>query len=258
MYYRNSEGIGRASTQYSDQANNFITPPVGWSEGLTIRGDYIFSTSVNSIVRNKIDGTGRQETIYTSDSPTQLSGIATHGDYLYWADLGRQAIGRALLDGSSLEVEFLPGTSLGGTGNDTYGIFVNSNYIYWANYESNSIGRANLDGTGRNNAFIQLSNGGPCAIWATDSKLIWTNFDLGTLGSSNLDGNNINQSFISTVNPNDPSSGPYYLVADSTNIYWTNYYRNTIGKASLEGNEVNYDYLNVLTPVGIWLTNLTS
>jgi hypothetical protein len=262
LYYANAPSsilnIGRASIQSSDQTDNFIAGnSFGWYDGgLTIRGDYIYWTSNNSIVRANIDGTGSNETIYTSNtSGTSLSGITTYGDYLYWGDLGRKAIGRALLDGSSANADFLVGTSKDDTTNDTYGIFVNSNYIYWANFDSNSIGRANLDGTSKNNAFIQLPSGGPCAIFALGSKLIWTNFNTGTLGSSNLDGTNVNQSFISTTGTNP---GPYYLVADSSDIYWTNFYTNSIGKASLDGTEVNYNYLTVTQPVGIWLVNPNS
>ena len=183
-------GIGRAAIDLSSRVDTFWEEDVeAWFDGsLTVSGDYIYWTYNRSIVRARVDGSGNKETIYTSD--TDLSSVTTFGEYLYWADLGRKAIGRSFLNGESPDPDFIQGAS-GGDGtstNDSYGIYVNSEFIYWANFSSSTIGRANLNGTEKNSSFIILPSGsGPTSIWATDTKLIWTNYNTGTIGSGNID-----------------------------------------------------------------------
>ncbi len=262
LYYANSPSsfldIGRAATDRSDQINSFWagTSSGYFDGGVTVRGDYIFWTISNSIVRARVDGSGNQEVIYTSDiSGTYLSGITTFGEYLYWSDLHRKSIGRSLLDGSSPNPDFLPNTSRTSTQNDIYGIFVNSQHIYWANYESHSIGRANLDGSDINNSFIILSGTpGPCSIWVNESRIFWTSYNVGAIGSSDLEGLNVNPNYITTNTPND---GPYYLVADSEYIYWTNYVSSKISRAKLNGSDIEHSFLDVTNPIGIWIVQAT-
>lgn len=245
-------GIGRTAIDLSSRIDTFWEEdtPAYYDGGLTVRDDYIYWTSSNSIVRARIDGSGVKETIYSSDTPgTNLSGVATFGEYLYWGDLGRKAIGRSLLNGNSPNPDFI--TDSGNTTNDTYGIYVNSEFIYWANFDSNTIGRAKLDGTEKNSSFITIAGSGPCSIWATDTKLYWTSYNTGDIGSSDIDGTNVNPIFINR----ESGSGPFYLVGDSTNIYWTNLDSDTISKADINGSNVISDYLSVDDPVGVWIVH---
>jgi virginiamycin B lyase len=80
----------------------------------------------------------------------QVTGLAVGGGYLYWADDGRNSIGRAYADGSKPDASFIAGTD-GPTGIAVYGGF-----IYWAAGTGSTgvIERASLNGSGVKPAFI--------------------------------------------------------------------------------------------------------
>ena len=73
--------------------------------------------------------------------------MAVDSDYIYWADSGSDSIGRAALDGSGADPNFITGT------NGASDVAVDAHYVYWTN--SGGIGRANLDGTGADLTFIE-------------------------------------------------------------------------------------------------------
>jgi hypothetical protein len=72
--------------------------------------------------------------------------------FVYWANNGGDTIGRAKLDGTGVNPNFITGA---GT---PVGVTVDDAHVYWASGETGahggSRGRANLDGTGVNQSFI--------------------------------------------------------------------------------------------------------
>jgi hypothetical protein len=222
-----------------------------WTDGqISVQGDYVYWANDVELIRDFKDGSDDPEVIYESLDP--ISSVTTDANYVYWSDVENEKIGRALLDGTSPNPNFISGTSPLNGNNDTYGLFVTNQHIYWANYGSNTIGRANLDGTNIDDDFVSLPiNSGPCGVWASSTHLYWSNWDAGTIGSSNLDGSLINNSFI-------VGFGNFFnIFGTNTNIYWTDQGNNRIGRANLDGTGLNFDFISSLSlgPIGIWVDN---
>jgi virginiamycin B lyase len=248
-----THNIGRVSLDgTSNLVENLIVPgEAGGQDGqISIQGNYVYWANGIKLFRNLKDGSGSKELIYTSAS--QISSVETDSNYIYWSDVTNGKIGRAQLDGSAPNANFIVGTSPDDTDNDTYGLFVTNQHIYWANYDSDTIGRANLDGTNIDNDFVSLTiNSGPCGVWASSTHLYWSNWDAATIGRSNLDGSEINNSFI-------VGFGNFFnIFGTNTNIYWTDQDNNRIGRANLDGTGLNFDFISSLSlgPVGIWVDN---
>ena len=247
-----THNIGRVSLDGASELNeNFIVPvEAGWQDGqISIQGNYVYWVNGVKLFRNLKDGSGSKQLIYTSAS--QLSSVETDSNYVYWSDVTNGKIGRAQLDGSDPDSDFILGTSPLNTNNDTYGLFVRDGYIYWANYDSGTIGRAQLDGTNVNNMFVLAALGsGPCGVWATSTHLYWTNWGLGSLGRSNLDGSYVNDSFITGL------VDPFNVIGNSTHLYWTDFNTKQIGRANLDGTDADLDFVVLsLPPAGIWVEN---
>ena len=247
-----THNIGRVSLDGASELNeNFIVPgEAGWQDGqISIQGNYVYWVNGVKLFRNLKDGSGSKQLIYTSAS--QLSSVETDSNYVYWSDVTNGKIGRAQLDGSDPDSDFILGTSPLNGNNDTYGLFVRDGYIYWANYGSDTIGRAQLDGTNVNNMFVSAAPGsGPCGVWATSTHLYWTNWGLGSLGRSNLDGSYVNDSFITGL------VNPFNVIGNSTHLYWTDFNTKQIGRANLDGTDADLDFVVLsLPPAGIWVEN---
>src|SRR5919199_1486184 len=77
--------------------------------------------------------------------------------FVYWANSGTGTIGRANLDGTDVNQNFITGA------NAPAGVAVDGAHLYWTNFTGTggSIGRANLDGTGVDQSFINTTAGVP-------------------------------------------------------------------------------------------------
>jgi len=154
--------------------------------------------------------------------------------YVYWGNSGTGAIGRASLDGSSVNTSFITGAST------PFGVAVDANYIYWANYGTGKIGRANLDGTGADQSFITGANG-PVGMAVDANHVYWANGD-NTIGRATLNGSgaasDVNQSFITGA------IGASAVAVDGNYLYWTNYTPGTIGRANLDGSSPNQSFIS--------------
>ena len=120
------------------------------------------------------------------------------GAHIYW---GRaNGIGRANLDGTGVNLDFIKG---GGT----CGTVVDGAHIYWVG-PNGTIGRANLDGTGVNESFITLPGSGAGRICGHDSTyLYWTSTS--SIGRARLDGTGVQDDFITGLNaPSGCAIGP--------------------------------------------------
>src|SRR5262249_1775544 len=72
---------------------------------------------------------------------------------------GVDSIGRARLDGTSVEQNFIAGAS------DPCGVAVDGGHVYLKNTGTGAIGRAHLDGPGANQSFITgAPSRNPCAV----------------------------------------------------------------------------------------------
>ena len=198
-----------------------------------------------SIGRATLDGSHRGDLITGLQG---AAGIAIDGSYIYWSDALADTIGRARLDGTDPQPNFITGLTSTPTG-----LAVDGGHIYWAEFGTDTIVRANLDGTGVQENFITGANG-PYTVAVDSSHVYWTNSNngaAGTIGRANLDGTAIQQDFITGA------TGPVGVAVDATHVYWSNYGPldtpgSTIGRANLDGTGVQPDFITGATgPTGI-------
>jgi hypothetical protein len=187
---------------------------------LAVHGEYIYWASCHRIEGNpvveaeigraRLNGT---EVIPNFIRDNGLSGnssctasVAADANHLYWTR-ENGTIGRANLNGTGIELEFVKGV-----GPFVSGLAVNEHYIYWNTLFNGEIGRATISGGEVNNGFIKLARkkllkgeeGTPedGGIAVDEGHLYWA--EESTIGRANLDGSNVEESFIpSAVAPPD-------------------------------------------------------
>jgi virginiamycin B lyase len=148
--------------------------------------------------------------------------------YVYWSNNATGTIGRANLDGSASDQEFITGAGA------PSGVDVDSNYVYWAN--GGSIGRANIDGTGVDPDFIPLAGFSATAdVKVNGTHIYWSSFQSGSIGRANLDGSGAGEDFIDVFTAG--GANPNSLALSPTNVYWANSNPGSIGRANLDGSD---------------------
>ena len=175
---------------------------------------------------------------FIDDSGSGTPGdVAVAGNHVYW--VGADAIGRAKLDGSSIDPGLISG--LGAVG----GLAADDQYVYWGGA---SIGRARLDGTGVEPNFM-TPNGGADDIAVRGPFLYWTS-DVG-IGRANLNGTGADPDFIDYgVDAGPPPAqsegvyAPTQVAVNSTHAFWvySTYHAGSassdIGRANLDGTGI--------------------
>ena len=159
------------------------------------------------------------------------------GAYIYWTDIYGH-IGRANLDGSGVDRNFI-----GGTGR-ACGVAVGAQHIYWGTTipGSAAIGRANIDGSRPQSDFIMVevpsfSSLGPCGLAVGAEHVYWATPLLGTIGRANLDGSGVHTDLIHGVNWDG-------LAVDAAHIYWPDDFDQdfdgpTLERANLDGTGID-------------------
>jgi virginiamycin B lyase len=213
--------IGRANLNGTMADQNFIpgaTQPFASPE-VAVDAAHIYWTDerAGTIARANLDGTGLDQSFITGVSDTgggtvtvpkdggpgtsnfPALRVAVDAAHVYWTNSATGTIGRANLDGSGVNQNFIGG--LGSGVNPTGGVAVDAAHVYWANAQT--IGRANLDGTAMNLNFITA--GAPDGVAVDAGHVYWAN-DLGfaaqpgsqswSIGRADLDGRAVNLSFI--------------------------------------------------------------
>ncbi len=150
-------------------------------------------------------------------------------NFVYWTNEGGTTIGRAKLNGTGVNNNFVGGL------NAPLGVAVDSKFIYWAQGvgAASSIGRANLDGTGANPNFITNASGvaSPNGVAVTSTHLFWSSNVPPSIGRANIDGSGPTANFINTG-----AGGHCGIAADSNFVYWTDTVAsNVIGRAPAGG-----------------------
>jgi hypothetical protein len=182
-----------------------------------------------------------------------LSLAARSEGFVYWPHQGERsdhkvpwAIGRANLDGSGVDLDFLPlpGISdrFGTTVGSATGVAVDASHVYWQS-TTDDVGRANLDGTGREMRFIRAGDNGVCDLVVDANHLYWSNWtsDGSAIARANLDGTGVSLEFIST-----PASYCSELAVDDAHLYWTTIEAGgsgTIARANLDGSGVDQGFM---------------
>ena len=155
----------------------------------------------------------------SADAPP--SGAPTH---VFWNRAN--AIGRANLDGSAVNLNFITGV-----GTSQF-LAVDGAHVYWSNTSAGTIGRANMDGSNINQSFITGATN-PWGVAVDGGHVYWSNnTSAGSIGRANLDGTGVNQRFISET------YFPKAVAVDGSNVYWGTAY-GSIGRANLDGSAAN-------------------
>jgi hypothetical protein len=198
--------------------------------------------------------------------------------YVYWANstLGSGAqpppmtIGRARLDGRSVEQSFVSGTGRG-----PCGVALDGTHIYWGEAlggkfgspdKGGAIGRANRDGSGVNATFIPTPAHHGCGVAIAGSHIYWAGWQCkivpgrgcwwapssgGAIGKANVDGTGVDDKFIVGIgiprSPGFESASPCGIAVAGKYIYWMYGAESlkpaTIGRANLDGTGVNKSFI---------------
>jgi hypothetical protein len=197
-------------------------------------GNFVYWTdsNANTIARTKLNGTGTNLNLITGlDNP---HGIAIDSKFIYWSQGNNTtgSIGRANLDGTGANPNFIPHSA--GV-NTPMGIAVTTSGVYWA--QGGSIGHANLDGGSPNSAFIPVPGLVPCGAAADQNFVYW--LDSGGLakqiGRAKLDGSSPEPNFI-TVSANCG------IAADSSFLYWGTDMK-SVGRAPVAGGTPDNNFI---------------
>ncbi len=193
IYWSNggTGSIGRANLD-GGAASQAIVTGIGSPEGVAVDGQHIYwvDFAAGSIVEANLDGNNIVPVITGLAAP---SGIAVDSEHIYWTS-GSVRIGRANLDGSNVQPNFIPNVD------GALNVAVDGQHVYWSNLNAQTIGRANLDGTGSTNSFVSGA-GSAWGVAAGGGHIYWTTATLEiqpTVGEANLDGTGANPTFIAT------------------------------------------------------------
>jgi hypothetical protein len=160
-----------------------------------------------------------------------------HGNFVYWASEDSGSIGRAKINGTGANDNFITGLQ------QPQAVAVDSKFIYWAEGGTSRIGRANLDGTGVNLNLIASGVENPLGLAVTaNSGIYWLNRIVGDpVGHANIDGSNPVEDLFQTG-----SIDPCSLGADQSFVYWLNTSGDLrIGRASLSGAAPDPNFVTI-------------
>lgn len=166
-------------------------------------------------------------------------GVAVDASHVYWAEPGRRSIGRASLDGSGVEYDFLGGLE------NPCGIAVDGTSIYWAEEGGGTIAKADLDGGGIDRDFVDgIVN--PCGVAVGSGYLYWTAEHY--LARMPLSGGIPERIY--------EGDSTFYLcgvAVDSNHVYWSGF-GESIGRADLDGSRPEPSFITgIERPCGIAL-----
>jgi hypothetical protein len=174
--------------------------------------------------------------------------VAVSDSHIYFSDDEAGAIGRARLDGTHVDWNYLSSRL-------AEAIAITTRYIYFTDSNSTSPGpavwRANLDGSHVRRLFLV----GPATflggLAVQQGHIYWTNRDKGTVGRADLNGTHVNRHLITGLN------SPNGLAAASGQLYWASTVTgpgapSSIGRASLGGANVQPNFITGLSyPFGV-------
>jgi hypothetical protein len=208
------------------------------------KGNFVYWSNQSpgtTIGRAKINGAAANNNFIPGVDGVR--GVAVDSKFIYWTRLsdGTSSIGRANLDGSGVNTQFI-------TTNVTnpVGIAVTSSNIYWTNevgMSSPTIGRANIDGTNADPNFINTAaypNG-----LAADSSFIYFFGPNGlTIGRAALTGGSVDPGFIPIP---EAFAG---LAVDPSFLYWGSDSGNTVGRVPVGGGTPDGNFVPTGTTGG--------
>jgi hypothetical protein len=198
----------------------------------------------NSIGRAKINGTGTNNAFI--GGLNNVHGVAVDSKFIYWTQgsAGTSTIGRANLDGSNPNPNFIPNSSAlnFASAAPQAAIAVTGSTIYWAN--ATTVGRANIDGSSPTSPIVNPGGDPLCGVAADPDFVYWLDVGLGqSIGRAGPDGSAPTFNFVPGV------SGSCGVAVDPSFIYWGSSSR-SVGRAPIGGGSGNNDFIPNAAPTG--------
>lgn len=227
--------IDRASSDGTSIQYGFVGPESANAAcAIAVDDQFIYwgRQAGGTIGRARLDGSNVQPSFISGLA--NPCGVAVDSTHIYWAD-SEQAIGRANLDGSSPDDEWIQTSHV-----DQCGIAVDNEVVYWAH--EGGISRANLNGTAiePNFApFITLAPATlPCGVAVNSAHVYWAASGTDSLGRANTDGSGLDLEFITGAR------NPCGVALDDRHVFWTNSQAPgaAVGRASLNGANPNQSF----------------
>lgn len=152
--------------------------------------------------------------------------------YVYWTDTVADTVGRAQLDGTGVDPDFVAGLA------NPCGTAVDSRHLYWAQQGTASIARADVDGSDVDQTHFPASVGYPyCSVSVDAAHVHWTRAG-GGIGRAAPDGSGLIANLI-------PSDAQLCGVAtDSEYVYWAELQDGGIGRATRDGLAIDHSLFN--------------
>jgi hypothetical protein len=167
-------------------------------------------------------------------------GVAVNSSHIFWADPSRGAIGRANLDGSGPDHDFITGAQ------NPCGVAVNASHVYWTNFSGDSLGRAKLDGSDVDQAFLgPISN--PCGVAVNETFIFWSSNDPSYIGRALIAG----PTEVPKIYEGSSDYDLCGLAVNETHVFWGSF-ENSIGRAGIDGSSVDEAFVvGVERPCGL-------
>lgn len=194
VYWSWAGGIGRANLDGSEADPSFVKGGEGIT-GVAAMGEHIYWAGPGGVIgRAKLNGTEVEPEFIKGITGGAITGLAVSPEYIYWTNFWDSSIGRAHLDGSSLENEYVHNT------HTPMGLALSEQYFYWAITYENHIGRALLSGAEKSWNFITTGlssdENEQVGVAVDHQHVYWANPTTGTIGRADIDGREIEPGFI--------------------------------------------------------------
>lgn len=230
--------IGRSRLDGSEKNPNWLALPTGeQAQFVTCDNKYFYYTDAASAAIFRVSITGVGGVTEIVKPVNQVNDIAVDGTYIYWtANIGR-SIGRAKLDGTAVEPEWIKLPLTGGRA-----LTVDAGHVYWSYFKEKGgtpyedrLGRAAINGTAIEAEWVTGLGNTVIGI-TTDSTYIYgACLKSRTIGRALLaTGGSVEPNWITgALNPND-------VTVSGNTIYWGNpvpgFNNSVIGRMTLAGS----------------------
>lgn len=171
------------------------------------------------------------------------NGIAVDGSHVYWANPARGSIGRARIDGSGVEEDFVSGIF------SPRWVAVDGEYLYWTSSSTASeeddgaIGRVRLDRTGPPEPDFIAAAGEPQGIAVDAAHIYWANGFAHAISRAGIDGDEVEPSF-HFIGSSEVAQG---VAVDGSHVYWTtNNPNGYISRSELDGSNEIFSFIGGL------------
>jgi Low-density lipoprotein receptor repeat class B len=186
--------IGRANLDGTGANPNFIPHMTGVGKAtIAVTPTSIYwANESGTIGRANLDGSAPLFPLFgITGSPC---GLAADSSFLYFADTSNSKIGRATLDGTTVDPNFVSVP----TGDIFCGLAVDSSFVYYPSDSGNTVGRGPIGGGTADPNFIAAgtTGGGPTGVAVNSQYVFWGNYTTGAIGRANVNGSGINPALV--------------------------------------------------------------